>query len=134
MDNVLTPPDVEQVLRDYLLTVLEPRDYDIPVGTIDPKDARSFVTLYRTGGSEGTLVSDRAQITFNCYAPTEYQAFKLGALVFGAVKALDSEQVDGIQFYENSQVGSLVNFANPRHPDLFRYQFSRAFHVRMQPA
>lgn len=129
-ETILVPSDTEAALVERLKQVLTVRGLAVPVDTKDTADAKSFVTLYRTGGAPGTVVSDRAQITFNAYAPTEYQAYRLGAVVFGIAVATDCMDVDGIFFYENSPVGSLANFPNPRHPNLYRYQFSRAFHTR----
>lgn len=128
-ERILVPSDTEAALVTRVQLVLTEKGLTVPVDTKD-SDAKSFVTLYRTGGAPGTAVSDRAQITFNAYAPTEYQAFWLGSVVFGIAVATDCLEVDGVFFYENSPVGSLANFPNPRHPTLFRYQFSRAFHTR----
>lgn len=131
-ETILVPRDTEAALVARVTAVLLEKGVDVPVDTKDTKDAESFVTLYRTGGAPGTAVSDRAQITFNAYAPTEYQAFRLGSVVFGIAVATDCLEVDGVFFYENSPVGSLANFPNPRHPTLHRYQFSRTFHTRSQ--
>lgn len=131
-EPILVPTDTEGALVQRVAAVLAEKDLDVPVDIKDTLDVKSFVSLYRTGGAPGTAVSDRAQITFNAYAPTEYQAYRLGAIVFGIAVATDCLEVDGVFFYENSPVGSLANFPNPRHPTLFRYQFSRTFHTRSQ--
>lgn len=128
---LIAPNDAEYLVRDYLQAGHASRGLQAPVDTKDSAGTK-FTTLYLTGTAEATTVSDRPRLTFNCYGPTEYQAFELARLDLALAKALDSRVLGGVQFYEVEVVGGLANFPNPRHPDLHRYQFTCQFHLRSQ--
>jgi hypothetical protein len=117
--------DAEQLFVDYLGPVL-----GVPVGTKAPGGATSFVRLVRTGGPRTTPVSDRPQITFDAYAPLGSAAWELADKARMAVYAIAGTVLGGVSVKDVAEVGGPANLPDPVFPDLSRYSFTLAIHLR----
>ena len=100
-----------------------------PVGGRVPKGADSFVRVQRTGGGDGSKVSDLPQLTFECYAADDAAAAVLANLCRAQLKALVGSTLDGITCYRVNAAG-VSDRPDPRSPELSRYAFTAEIHLR----
>jgi hypothetical protein len=124
---VVTPwiaPDVEQLIVDYLETVLA-----VPVGD-KPGTGSEFVVCRRTGGVMATPVSDRPQLTFHIYARRPGRAAELFEAVRGAIRAIAGTVLDDVSVKEVTEAGGPALVPDPVFEELVRYQYTVLLHLR----
>lgn len=95
----------------------------------DPRPAR-FIVAYRSGGTRATLVTEAAQVSFDCYGDSQADAED----VAGAARAVlfglkGTRSVDGTDIYDVFDVGGHVDAPDPLS-DQPRVLFSLALVVR----
>lgn len=100
-----------------------------PVGGRVPTGADSFVRVQRTGGGDGSRVSDLPQLTFECYAGDDAAAAVLANLCRAQLKALVGSTLDGVLCYRVNAAG-VSDRPDPRSPELSRYAFTAEIHLR----
>lgn len=126
-------PDVEDVLVAYLPGPLSAHlDKEVTVATKIP-DERPVpcVRPLRTGGPRRDLVTDQAQITFECWAETETEAQRLAQLTRALVHALQGTVVvpDELVVYLVEEFSGPQNLPDPLTA-VPRYSFTLLLHVR----
>lgn len=118
--------DVEAAVIVWLTPRLEP----VEAGTEVPDDRPTeFVKVSRTGASDSNLVTERAQITFECWAADDVRAGDICRLVKALVKAMNGQTVNGIFVRKVGTVGGPVAFADPE-TKLPRYQYTAELATR----
>jgi len=100
-----------------------------PVGGRVPAGADSFVRVQRTGGGDGSKVSDLPQLTFECYAGDDAAAAELANLVRAYLKSFVGSTLGGVTCYRVNAAG-VSDRPDPRSPDLSRYAFTAEIHLR----
>lgn len=112
----------------WAVTAMDPK-IAVPVGGRVPAAADSFVRVQRTGGGDGSRVSDLPQLTFECYAGDDAAAAQLANLVRATLQALAGTTTAGVTCYRVN-AASVSDRPDPRTPDLSRYAFTAEIHLR----
>jgi len=99
------------------------------VGGRTPAAADSWVRVQRTGGGDGSRVSDLPQLTFECYAGDDAAAAVLANEVRAVLKSLAGQTVAGVTCYRVNAAG-VSDRPDPRSPDHSRYAFTAEIHLR----
>jgi hypothetical protein len=117
-------------LEAAAITWLSARVGDVQVGTEVP-DPRpdELIKVSRTGGSDTNIVTERGQLTFECWAADSVRASELCRLVAALVRAMDGQTVDEIFIRRVRTVGGPVAFPDPA-TDLPRYQYTAELATR----
>lgn len=132
MAELLAPPDAEAVVVAGLSSALSDRGDSAHVGTKvpNPRPPR-LVRVSRTGGRRQDLVTDAAQLTFECWDATAPDASDFCRLVYALVWAMQQSYVGGAWVRSVTEVGGPVFFPDPE-TDLPRYQFTASVDMRME--
>jgi hypothetical protein len=99
------------------------------VGGRSHKTAEKYVRVQRTGGGDGTRISDMPQLTFECYAGDDAAASELCNRVRATLQSFAGQTLAGVQCYRVSAAG-VSDRPDPRTPDLSRYAFTAVVHLR----
>lgn len=123
MDASLAPDAV-----GWAVSALDPK-LAVPVGGRVAATADSFVRVQRTGGGDGSRVSDLPQLTFECYAGDDAAAAELANLCRAYLKGLVGSTLAGTTCYRVNAAG-VSDRPDPRSPQLSRYAFTAEIHLR----
>jgi hypothetical protein len=85
--------------------------------------------VQRTGGGDGSRVSDLPQLTFECYAGDDAAAAVLANEVRAVLKSLVGQTIEGTTCYRVNAAG-VSDRPDPRSPDYSRYAFTAEIHLR----
>jgi len=88
-----------------------------------------FVKVTRTGGVQRDLISDDAQLTFECWAASEIDASAICRLVRAHLKAVEGETVGGVFARKVTEIGGPANFPDPESASP-RYQYTASVACR----
>lgn len=113
---------------DWAVSALNPK-LTPPVGGRVPNSADSWVRVQRTGGGDGSRVSDLPQLTFECYAGDDAAAAQLANLVRAHLQGLVGKTTAGVYCYRVNAAG-ISDRPDPRTPDHSRYAFTAEIHLR----
>lgn len=94
-----------------------------------PRPALGFVKVTRTGGYSANIVTDNAQLTFECWHPSESSASALCQLTRAVVEAMDGELVGTVWVRGVYEIGGPANFPDPESA-VPRYQFTKGALLR----
>lgn len=83
-----------------------------------------FVTVYRTGGPATQLVIDLAQITIECWAPTDVAAHDLAQVVRGIIHACRNQRFGGVQIYSVDELSGPQDLPDPNAAHQARWTWS----------
>lgn len=100
-----------------------------PVGGRSHKTADTYVRVQRTGGGDGSRISDLPQLTFECYAGDDAAAADLCNRVRATLQSFAGQTLAGVQCYRVRAAG-ISDRPDPRTPDLSRYAFTAEVHLR----
>lgn len=111
-----------------MIDALEPV-VGVPFG-VKANGGAEFVKVIRTGGPRATPVSDRPQLTFEAYAKRGSRAWDIAETTRQAVHAMAGTVVGETSVKEVTELGGPSNLPDPLFPDLSRYTFILAVHLR----
>lgn len=97
---------------------------DVPAARPD-----EFVKVSLTGGSDPNIVTERAQLTFECWAADSVRASDICRLVKALVRAMAGQTVNGIFVRSVRTVGGVANFPDPESASP-RYQYTAELSCR----
>lgn len=123
-------PDVAAMTIGFLTSALAEHDdtavvvKDVPT----PRPAR-FVTIRRGGGPRATLISDEAQVLFECWAETSGDAQDLAQLSRALVHSMAGTTQDGVAVYRVTEFAGPADLPDPLSEQA-RYVFTVQVHVR----
>lgn len=127
-------PDVEAVLEGWLEDALADTDLagvQVSTRVPNPRPER-FVRIQRTGGPRLNLVTDAAQVTFECWATSGPQAADDAALLRAVLLAARN-----VRTPSGALIHRVVEFSGPALlPDVSdqpRYSFTHQIHLRGIP-
>jgi hypothetical protein len=104
----------------------------VEVSTNVPSDRPAeFVKVSLTGGGDPNMVTERAQLTFECWAADSVRASEICRMVKALVRAMEGQTVDGVFVRSVRTVGAPVSFPDPA-TDLPRYQYTAELNCRYQ--
>lgn len=138
--QIVVMPDVEQLLADYLksqISVFVANGAAIKVGTRlenvtgQPNNRPvESVVLYRTGGTAGTIVSDKPTVTVDVRAPLESRAQFVAAVCHALLLAAgrDGVVLGGHQVYGVAEFSGPGNLPDPVTA-VPRYTFTVQVHI-----
>lgn len=135
MAEVIIFPDVEDLVRVYLQTLVPAREGMAAVKVYANKlpatlPAKS-VLVTRTGGVSKDLVMDMAQVTIECRAGTAGEAERLAALVRGLVGAAEaSGHLGDVPIYEVREFSAPYSDPDPRNEKFERFSATYQVAVR----
>ncbi|MDQ5860712.1 MAG: hypothetical protein M3536_00420 [Actinomycetota bacterium] len=128
MGEILTTPDVEAVAVFYLRTALGA--LADKVATKVPSTMPSkMVRVSLTGGSRSNLITDRVQLTIQCWADDEPTASNLARRAHAHMIAAAGAITNGLWIRAVSEVGGVQFFPDPDTTKP-RYQFTVRLSVR----
>lgn len=105
---------------------LNPRLTPVKVSTQIPSTRPDeLVRVSRTGGVRRDLITDQAQLTFECWAKTGVRASAICSLIRAHMSAAEGETINGLWIYKVTEVGGPVNFPDPESTSP-RYQLTLA--------
>lgn len=111
---------------------LDPKLDDVEVSTEVPSDRPAeLVKVSLTGGGDPNIVTERAQLTFECWAEDSVRASEICRTVKALVKAMAGQIVNGVFVRSVRTVGAPVSFPDPE-TDLPRYQYTAELNCRYQ--
>lgn len=122
-------PDAEALAVGYLQAELTARGDTARVSTRHPTTVKApgpvtrFVRVTRTGGPRTNLVTDGAQLMFQCWDTDETAAAGLCTLVRALVWAMDAAMVGDVWVRRVQEFSGPVNYPDP-DTDMPRYQIS----------
>ena len=138
MAEIIVPVDVEDKLRRHLTATLPAAGMSGVTAIVQPLPTTlpvPSVLIRRTGGPMTSLVTDQAQITFECRHATTGKAVNLANLVRGVVAAaaLDGLVDDTPCYRVVDQSGPYVD-PDPDHPTITRVSVTMQVTVRARVA
>lgn len=111
---------------------LEPRIDPVSIATEVPRERPAeFVKVSLTGGSDPNVVTERPQLTFECWAAESDRASEICRTVKALVRAMAGQLVDGVFVRSVRTVGGPVSFPDPE-TKLPRYQYTAELNCRYQ--
>lgn len=126
--EVILDGDIEQILVDALPTLLAARGFTGVAVATKIRGADS-VTLFRTGGPRGSLVSDVPQVTFDTRAATEGRASAIALMTRALVLSLKGDVLAGHQVYDVGEFTGPANLPDPNFTGA-RYRWNAFIHIR----
>lgn len=127
--EVIRHDGTEKALQDWLRPILAGPHVGSKLRTNNNETSES-VLLFRTGGTEGTIRTDRPVITVEARAATEQRADELLGLTRGLILAAgrDGLVIGGRQIHGVVSVGGVGNLPDPtnRQP---RYTWTCEIHI-----
>lgn len=130
MSEVIVFPDAEETFRAHLVEQLPLYGSAASAHCAIPTPRPDlFVTVQRTGGPRRDLVTDSAQLTFDCWALTPSAAHDLAQLTRGIVNATPGSTVQGVPVYTAREMGGPVQLPDPKSKQA-RYTFTTSIAVR----
>jgi hypothetical protein len=127
VDQVIAFPDAEATAVTWLTGRLG-TGVGVSTRIPNPRPAK-LCRVTRTGGVRRDLVTDDAQLTFECWGPTETDAFEICRLARAYLYAAAGQTVGGVFVRKVTDVGGPTNFPDPES-DSPRYQFTATVAVR----
>lgn len=125
-------PDIRTALIDRIKS--EAAHFGYPSLEVQAKipDDRpaTFVTVYRTGGPTANVVTDTAQLTIECWAPTDVAAHDLAQIVRGIVNACRGQRFGGVQIYTVTELAGPQDLPDPLSAHTARWTWSVLIGVR----
>lgn len=133
MVEVLVAPDVEGVVAGFLRSGLSDRGRAGTVATRVPEimPAR-MVRVSLTGGSRRDVVTDRPQVTVECWESSSVEASATARLCEGLLFSAAGSSVGGVWVRRVESVGGVQFFPDP-DTNSPRYQFTVRLDVRPSP-
>lgn len=128
MGEVLTTPDVESVAVTYLRTALGVLADKVATKVPATMPAK-MVRVSLTGGSRSNLITDRVQLTVECWADDEPTASNLARKAHAHMLAAAGTITNGVWIRGVSEVGGVQFFPDP-DTSKPRYQFTVRLSVR----
>jgi len=133
MAEVIVFPDTEAAAIEWLTADLTAYDRPCMVANSVPTTRPTeFVTVQRTGGPRRDLVTDSAQLTFDCYAAKASDAATLANLVRGLVTSWRGQSAGGFTVYQVQEFAGPVLMPDPLSKKA-RYRFTASLDVRGHP-
>lgn len=130
--EVIVFPDHEALLIAYLNSgyPTQPAFTTVKANLLIPGDPKPdmFTRLYRVGGSNPNLVTDRATVLVESYAKTTVLARSLAA--FNQARLLAVDEIQGVPMYEPAIFTGLANLPDPTIPEYERYTFTYSVGAR----
>lgn len=128
MSEVVVFPDAEAVAVSWLDGKLG-AGVEVSTQVPNPRPDK-LCRVTRTGGAGRiNLVTDDAQLTFECWGPDEESASATARLAQGHVFAAAGEMVGSAYVRKVTEIGGLTNFPDPES-DSPRYQFTVGVQLR----
>ena len=125
MTDLIVFPDAVALVASHLADVLAvPVVHDVP----NPRPA-SFVTVRRGGGVRHTVVTDKPQLLFECWADRAEDAIDLAQLARAYVNALPGQVLAGVPVYRVEELGGPSELPDPLSQQP-RVVFTSLVHVR----
>lgn len=111
---------------------LDPKLGDVEVSTEVPSERPDeLVKVSLTGGGDPNIVTERAQLTFECWAADSVRASEICRTVKALVRAMAGQTVNGVFVRSVGTVGAPVSFPDPE-TELPRYQYTAELNCRYQ--
>lgn len=130
MAEVVVFPDVEGAAALFLRTALKVHGWTVTVATRVPATMpANMVRVSRTGGTRRDLVTDRPQLTIECWAADSIKASELARLAQGLMHSAAGAEVAGVWVRSVEEVGGIQSLPDP-DTNKPRYQFTVRWHVR----
>lgn len=126
MAEVVVFGDVEAAVITWLKPRLAPVKASTEVPSTRPTE---FVKVSLTGGYDPNLITERPQLTFECWAATSIRASEICRTVKANVRSMEGETVTGVFVREVRQVGGPTSFPDPA-TNLPRYQYTAELNCR----
>lgn len=128
--EVLVAPDVEAAVVSWLRGALGSRGVVAAVATRVPDTMpASMVRVSLTGGTRRDVVTDRPQLTVECWSGNSVDAGGLARLVHALMHSVSGETVAGLWVRAVDEVGGVQSLPDP-DTNKPRYQFTVRWHVR----
>lgn len=109
---------------------LNPRLAPVKTATEVPQTRpNEFVKVSLTGGYEANRVTERPQLTFECWALTSIRSSEICRLVKAHLKAMEGETSAGVFVRGVTTVGAPTSFPDPE-TNLPRYQYTAELNCR----
>lgn len=125
-DEVVVYDDIEAAARTWLNPRMAPVKTSTEVPTTRPDE---LIKVSLTGGSDPNAVTERPQLTFECWAKTSTRASEICREVKANLRAIAGETVNGIFFRAVRTVGGPASFPDPQ-TTLPRYQYTAELNCR----
>ena len=126
MAEVVVFGDVEAVAIAWLNPRLAPVKTSTEVPSTRPAE---FVKVSLTGGYDPNRVTERPQLTFECWAANSIRASEICRAVKANLKAMEGETVNDVFVRAVTTVGGPVSFPDPQ-TTLPRYQYTAELNCR----
>lgn len=128
--EVLVSPDVEKAVISWLRTALSGRGVQATVATKVPSAMpANMVRVSLTGGTRRDVVTDRPQLTVECWSANSVTAGDIARLSCGLMLAAAGETVGGVWVRSTEEVAGVKSFPDP-DTTMPRYQFTVRWQVR----
>lgn len=124
--EIIAFPDAEGIAVTYLKSALTGTTVSTKIP--NPRPAK-LVRVTRVGGRRRDLITDSANLTFECWDTTTVAAFALCRLVRAHINAIEGTEVNGEWVYRVTEIGGPAFFPDP-DTDYPRYQFTVALDLR----
>lgn len=128
MSEVVVFGDPEAAAISWLNPHLDPVEVSTEVPATRPAE---FVKVSLTGGGDPNVVTELAQLTFECWAKDSVRASEMCRTVKALVRAMAGQIVNGVFVRSVRTVGAPVSFPDPA-TDLPRYQYTAELNCRYQ--
>ena len=128
MSEILVTPDAVLAATAYLRTALGALA-DRVATSVPSTMPNNMVKVSLTGGSRAGLVSDAAQLTVECWSPTEPETSLLARTAHAYMLAAAGVEAGGLWVRKVETVGGVQSFPDP-DTNKPRYQFTVRWHVR----
>lgn len=130
---VVVFPDAVALTVRHLRDGLDARSAGAAVGAKVPGSwpapFRGFVLARRTGGTRRDVVTDRPQVSVECWHDTEHEAHALASVARALMFALPGSTVGGHAVYRVEELGGLAALPDPISSKP-RYVFTHVVHIR----
>lgn len=124
----ITFPSATSFLIEYLVTVT-----NVPVVGLGIPAAGRFIKITRAGGQSDLDLTDAAQMTVEIYDQFPDSAELFAMEIRSHIHALEGRTVSGVNVKRVVEYGGPANLPDPRTPELARFTFTIALHLRGTP-
>jgi hypothetical protein len=132
MGEVIVQRDAVKAAIGMLKTELTDRGWTVTVASKIPSTRPQYmVKVTRTGGTRANAVTDRTQLTVQCWAPDDVKAFNLAALCHALLLSREQEDVGGVWVRKVEDVSGPTDFPDPDTSNP-RVQLTVRWHTRGQ--
>jgi hypothetical protein len=118
--------DTEAAVIAWLKPLIAPVKVSTEVPSTRPSE---FVKVSLTGGYEPNRVTERPQVTFECWALTSIRASEICRTVKAHLKAMEGQSAAGVFVRGVTTVGGPTSFPDPA-TSLPRYQYTAELNCR----